>query len=187
MNNTIKNDIKTMLQYATTQSELTYIQLLNDLTTIQDLEETFNLTTKQVITITNELEKDFHEPIKTKKITLKHNELDRMFLENTIEDWRDDKECKASQEYRTIRKMLKKGLYNKWEQIFTQTIIKNEELGNDFEEAFKTIQDYDSEIIIEEYFDSVITLYEETRGLFICEEEKGKDNSFRITLYKLGE
>jgi|LGVE01.1.fsa_nt_gb hypothetical protein len=60
MNNTIKNDIKTMLQYATTQSKLTYIQLLNDLTTIQDLEETFNLTTKQVITITNELENELN-------------------------------------------------------------------------------------------------------------------------------
>ena len=57
-NNTIKNDIKLIFKYASTQSELSYIELLNDFTTISDIASEFDLTTKEVISITNNLEKE---------------------------------------------------------------------------------------------------------------------------------
>ena len=57
-NNTIKNDIKLMLQNASNESGISYIDLLNDFTTIQDLQDTYNLTTKQVLSVTNELENE---------------------------------------------------------------------------------------------------------------------------------
>jgi len=58
-NTTIKNDIKKMIQYASNESGISYTDLLNDFTTISDIASEFDLTTKQVIAITNQLENDY--------------------------------------------------------------------------------------------------------------------------------
>ena len=54
-----KQAIKEMIEYASNQSGISYIDLLKDFTTISDIANEFDLTTKQVITITNQLENDY--------------------------------------------------------------------------------------------------------------------------------
>ena len=53
-----KKAIKEMLQHASNQSDIGYIELLNDFTTISDIASEFDLTTKQAVLITNELKEE---------------------------------------------------------------------------------------------------------------------------------
>ena len=57
-NNTIKEDIKEMLELASAESGISYMDLLEDLTTIQDITSIFNITSSQAIELTNELLKE---------------------------------------------------------------------------------------------------------------------------------
>ena len=115
--------------------------------------------------------------------TLKDNKLDVEFLERIIEDWKDCNDVNESEEFKTISKMLNEKDYKNWECIYR--IIKDgeDELTDEYVKLYDTILDRNSEIILEEYFDSTIVLFEKTKGLFICKEdfETGK---FRITLYR---
>ena len=54
-----KKAIKEIIEYASSESDIGYIELLNDFTTISDIASEFDLTTKQVIAITNQLENDY--------------------------------------------------------------------------------------------------------------------------------
>ena len=120
--------------------------------------------------------------------TLKDNKLDVEFLERVVKDWREDIYCNSSKEFKTIDLMLDKKDYEKWECIYTNIVAENKELSKDYHIQLDKIQDYDSEIRLEEYFDNAITLYVKTKGLFICkeikEDEIGNGTQFRITLYK---
>ena len=113
--------------------------------------------------------------------TLKDNELDTKYLEGEIENW--ETEGIHTKEFETIKSMLSKEEYKNWECIYTITKNAEEDLTDEYVKLFNTILDYDSEIVINEYFDSAIVLYEETKGLFICKEDFNT-SEFRITLYK---
>ena len=67
-NNDNKKVIKGMLQYASTQSGISYLDLLNDITTIQDLVSDLELTSEEVITITNELQEEHTQELKKERI-----------------------------------------------------------------------------------------------------------------------
>lgn len=120
--------------------------------------------------------------------TLKDNKLDIAFLEGTIKDWKDYDETRESEEFKTINKMLNEEEYKNWECIYTVIKNEDEELKDQYTEIFNTILDRHSEIILEEYFDNTIILYDKTNGLLICEaveeDELGNDTKFRVTLYK---
>ena len=67
-NATVKNDIKAMLELASTESGISYMDLLNDISTIQDIANDLNITTPQAIELTNELLKELEEETKKESI-----------------------------------------------------------------------------------------------------------------------